>query len=129
MRDHTSSQLSPEEYDTPITWALSPIVSTQSRGERPGECLMELQSTTLPLNEGGILHQAKSLTEVLELRLDKWFGEDICNLLVYRKILYMYCFPLHHISDVMIFDLDVFRFIVKHKILLRASHNSGYRNG
>jgi hypothetical protein len=60
----------------------------------------------------------KSLTEVLKLRPGKQFAEDICNLLVCRKVLHMYCFPLHHISNVMVFDLDVFRFIVKHKILL-----------
>jgi hypothetical protein len=58
-----------------------------------------------------------SLTEVLELRPVKQFGEDICNLLVCRKVLHMYCFPLHDISDIMVFDLNVFRFIVKHKIL------------
>ena len=29
----------------------------------------------------------------------------------------MYCFPLHHIYDIMVFDLNVFRFIVKHRIL------------
>jgi hypothetical protein len=46
-RDHMSSQLSPEEFDTPITWALSQIDLTQSKGERPGECLMKLQSSTI----------------------------------------------------------------------------------
>jgi hypothetical protein len=78
---------------------------------------MKLQSTTLPLGLGGILHQAKSLTEVLELRPGKRFGEDICNLLMCRKVLHMYCFPLHHISYVMVFYLNVFRFIVKQRIL------------
>jgi hypothetical protein len=29
----------------------------------------------------------------------------------------MYCFPLHHVSDIMVFDLNVFRFIMKHRIL------------
>ena len=44
-----SSQLSPKEYDTPITWVVSEVVSTQCRGEGPGECLMKLQSSTLPI--------------------------------------------------------------------------------
>jgi hypothetical protein len=44
-----SSQLSPEEYDTPITWVVSQVISTQCRGEGPGECLMKLQSSTLPI--------------------------------------------------------------------------------
>jgi hypothetical protein len=48
------SQLSPEENDTPITWALSQIDSTQSRGERPGECHTTLQSSTIKsFNKGG----------------------------------------------------------------------------
>ena len=29
----------------------------------------------------------------------------------------MYFFPLYYITDLMVFDLDVFRFIVKHRIL------------
>jgi hypothetical protein len=29
----------------------------------------------------------------------------------------MYCFSLHHIFDVTVFYLNVFRFIVKHRIL------------
>jgi hypothetical protein len=36
---------------------------------------------------------------------------------VFRNVLEMYCFPLHHIYDVMVFDLNVFQFIVKHRIL------------
>jgi hypothetical protein len=47
---------------------------------------MKLQSSTLPLSYGGILHHTKSLMEVLELRPGKQFGEDICNLLVCRKV-------------------------------------------
>ena len=56
----------------------------------------------------GILHQAKSLREILELCLGKRFGEDICNLLMGRRILLMYCLPLHHVSDIVIFYLVVF---------------------
>jgi hypothetical protein len=39
------------------------------RGVRSGECLRKLQTSTLPLSEGGILCHAKSVTEVLELHL------------------------------------------------------------
>jgi hypothetical protein len=35
----------------------------------------------------------------------------------------MYCFPMHHVSDVMIFYLNVFRSIVKHKVL-REHHTN-----
>jgi hypothetical protein len=44
-----SSQLSREEYDTPITWVVSQFVSTQCKAEQLGECLMKLQSSKLPI--------------------------------------------------------------------------------
>jgi hypothetical protein len=34
-----------------------------------------------------------------------------------RKVMHMYCFPLHHVSDIVIFYLNVFRSIVEHKVL------------
>jgi hypothetical protein len=55
--------------------------------------------------------------EVIELHLGKRFGEDICNLLMGRKVLQVYCFPLHHVSDIMIFYLNVFQSVMKHKVL------------
>jgi hypothetical protein len=55
-----------------------------------GECHMTLQSSTLPLIYRGILHHAKSLTEVLELHSGKRFGEDICNLIMCRNVLHVY---------------------------------------
>ena len=38
-------------------------------GVRFGECLRKMQTSTLPLSEGGILCHSKSVMEVLELRL------------------------------------------------------------
>ena len=55
--------------------------------------------------------------EVIELRLGKRFGEDIYNLLMCRRVLHMYCFPLHHVSNIMIFYLNVFRYIMEHRVL------------
>jgi hypothetical protein len=47
----------------------------------------------------------------------KRFGEDICDLLMGRKVMHVYCLPLHHVSDIVIFYLDVFRSIMKHRVL------------
>jgi hypothetical protein len=60
---------------------------------------------------------SQSLTEVLELHLGKRFGENIYNPLMCRKVLHVYYFPLHHVSDIMIFYLNVFRSIMKHRVL------------
>jgi hypothetical protein len=46
-----------------------------------------------------------------------YFGEDVCNLLMCRKVLHVYNFPLHHISDIWIFHLIVFRSIKKQWVL------------
>ena len=87
------------------------------RGVRFGECLRKLQTSTLPFSEGDILCHTKSVTEVLELHLGKGFGKNISNLLICRKVLHQYGLPLHHVSDVMVLDLNVFRFVMKHWIL------------
>jgi hypothetical protein len=55
--------------------------------------------------------------EVLELRIGKQFSEDIYNILMCRKVIPMYCFPLHHVFDIMIFYLNVFQSIMKHRVL------------
>jgi hypothetical protein len=78
---------------------------------------MKLQTSTLSLSEGGILYHAKSVTKVLELRSGKGIGKNINNLLICRKVLHQYFLPLHHVSDVMVLDLNVFRFVMKHWIL------------
>jgi hypothetical protein len=42
------------------------------------------------------------------------FGEDVYNLLMCRKVQHMYCFPLHDVSDIVMFYLNIFRTIMKH---------------
>jgi hypothetical protein len=55
--------------------------------------------------------------KILKLGLGKWFGEDIYNLFMSRKILHMNCLPLHHVSDIVILDFNVFRSVMKHWVL------------
>ena len=45
------------------------------------------------------------------------FGKDVCNLLMCRKVLHVYYFPLHHVSNIIIFYLNVFLSIMKHRVL------------
>jgi hypothetical protein len=47
-------------------------------------------------------HHAKSLTEVLELLLGKKLREIICDLVFCRKVLHLYCLPLHYTLNIMI---------------------------
>jgi hypothetical protein len=78
-----------------------PHRSTQvsHKGVRSGECLRKLQTSKLPLSEGGILFHSKSVMKVLELCPGKVFSKNICNFLICRKVLHQYCLPLHHVSD------------------------------
>jgi hypothetical protein len=69
---------------------------------------MKLQTLTLPFSEGDIIFHTKSVTEVLKLHIGKGFGKNISNLLICRKVLHQYDLPLHHVSDVMVLDLNVF---------------------
>jgi hypothetical protein len=112
--------------DTPISWASSPhtgahnVPSQSQRGTtHPSHGHTQLMGSLIgPTHSVCVLedvsrscnhqHQAKSLTKVLELHLGKRFGEDICNLLMCRKVLHVYYFPLHHLYDIMIFHLNVF---------------------
>jgi hypothetical protein len=85
------------------------------RGVRSGECLRKLQTSTLPLSEGGILCHAKSVTEVLKLH--PGLVRTSSNLLICRKVLHQYFLPLHHVSDEMVLDLNVVQFVMKHWII------------
>jgi hypothetical protein len=55
------------------------------------------------------------------------FGEDVCNMLMCRKVLHVYFFPLHHVSEN---DILSQRVSIYHETQgsQRASHNSGYNH-
>jgi hypothetical protein len=55
--------------------------------------------------------------EILEICLEKWFSEDICNIFMSRQILHVYCLPLHHVYNIVILYFNVFRSIMKHMFL------------
>jgi hypothetical protein len=103
----------PHHVGVPNTGLPLRLTQLSHRGER----ILEDVSRSCNHQHSLSAREAKSLIEVLELRPDKRFGEDICNLLMCRKVLRVYCFPLHHVSNIMVFYLNVFRFIVKHMIL------------
>ena len=75
------------------------------------------QTSTLPLSERGILHHTKLVSEVLELRLRQWLSQHIHGLLVSRFIPKANSSPLHHVTDIVVPHLHVFRTIVTHRIL------------
>lgn len=72
-------------------------------------------SSTIPLNEGGILCHAKLVREVYELCPRQQLNQDICYLLICRNVLKSYSSFVDHISDEVISHLNVLRLVMKHK--------------
>jgi len=67
----------------------------------------DAEISTLPLSEGDILHHAKLVSEVYKLRPRQRLGENVRNLLICGYALELYCSLLYHVSDEVIFDLNV----------------------
>ena len=72
---------------------------------------------TLPLNKRGILSYTKLVTKVYKLSQGQWLGQNICCLFCHRNILNAENVLLHHVPDIVISHLNVFRPVVKHWIL------------
>ena len=63
------------------------------------------------------MENTKFLPEVLELHPIQWIRKHISYLFLHRNILELHCSPLHHIPNIVIFDLDMIRLVMEHWIL------------
>jgi hypothetical protein len=72
-----------------------------------GECLLDVETSMLPLNVRGIMHQDKLVSEVYKLYPRQRLGENVRNLLICGYVLEIYCSFLHHVLDEVIIDLNV----------------------
>ena len=70
-------------------------------------------NTSLPLSRD----HSKLVSEVLQLHSGQWLGEHVRGLLICGNVLELHCSLIHHVTDIMIFDLDVFGPIMKHRVL------------
>ena len=68
------------------------------------EWLMDL---SLPLGGNLDLENTKLLPEVLKLHSRQWLSQHISYLFIRRNILDLHYSSLHHIPDIVIFDLDM----------------------
>ena len=73
--------------------------------------------SSLPLGRNLDLENAKLLPKVLKLHSAQWLGQHISYLLIYRNILELHCSSLHHICDIVVFDLDMLRLVMEHRVL------------
>ena len=63
------------------------------------------------------LENTKLLPEVLELHHSQWIHQYISYLFLCYNILELHYSSLHHIPDIVIFDLDMLRLVMEHRVL------------
>ena len=73
--------------------------------------------SSFPLGGNLDMENTKILPEVLELHPSQWIFQHISYLIVCCNILELHCSPLHHIPDIVIFDLDMLRLVMEHRVL------------
>ena len=76
-----------------------------------------LTNSSLPLGGNLDLENTKLLPEVLKLHSDQWISQHISYMFVCHKILELHCSSLHHIPNIVIFDLDMLQLVMEHRVL------------
>ena len=81
----------------------------------PSTMSKRFTDSSLPLGRNLDLENTKILPEVLKLHSGQRLGQHISYLLVHCNILELHCYSLHHIPDILIFDLDMLRLVMEHE--------------
>ena len=87
------------------------------KGTNPFTMSEWLMDSSLPLRGNLDMEKTKLLPEVLKLHSGQWLSQHIIYLFVHRNILDLHCSSLHHIPDIVIFDLDMLRLVMEHRVL------------
>ena len=66
-----------------------------------------LMDSSLPLGGNLDLENTKLLPKLLKLHYGQWISQHISYLFVHHNILELHCSFMHHIHDIVIFDLDM----------------------
>ena len=80
------------------------------------ECLMD---SSLPLGRNLDLENTNILPEVFKLHPCQWLSQHINYLFVRRNMLEIHYSSLHHIPNIVIFDLDMLRLVMEHWVLIK----------
>ena len=73
-----------------------------------------LTDSSLPFGGNIDLDNTKILPEVLKLHPSQWIFQHISYLIIRHNILELHCSSLHHIPDIVIFDLDMLQLVMEH---------------
>lgn len=69
----------------------------------------------------GHIHQSKLLSKDLELPFQKSFGKYICYLIISINVMESHKSSLHHVSNVVIVDINMLRLVMKYMILSQTN--------
>ena len=76
-----------------------------------------ITDSSLPLRRNLNLENTNILPKVLKIHYGQWLGQQISYLLIHRNILELHYSSLHHIHDILIFDLDMIQLVMEHRVL------------
>ena len=76
-----------------------------------------LIDSSLPLGGNHDLENTKLLPEVIKLHSGQWLGQHISYMFVRHNIIEIHYSSLHHIPDLVIFDLDMLQLVMEHRVL------------
>ena len=84
------------------------------QGTNPLTMSKWLTDSSLPFGGNLNLENTKFLPKVLELHPSQWLHQYISYLFLHRNILELHYSSLHHIPDIVIFDLDMLCLFMEH---------------
>ena len=73
-----------------------------------------LMDSSLPFGGNLDLENTKILPKVFKLHSGQWICQHIIYLFVHHNILELYYSSLHHIPNIVIFDLDMLLLLMEH---------------
>ena len=76
-----------------------------------------LIESSIPLGGNLDLENTKLLPELLKLYSGQWLCQHNNYLFIHRNIPNLHCSFLYHISDIVIFDLDMIQLVMEHRVL------------
>ena len=73
-----------------------------------------ITDSSLPLGRNLDLENTKILPEVFKLHPGQWLSQHISYMFIRHNILELHCSSLHHIPNIVIFDLHMLRLVMEH---------------
>ena len=57
------------------------------------------------------------LSEVFKIHSGQWLSQYISYLFIHHNILELQCSTMHHIPDIVVFDMDMLQLVMEHGVI------------